>query len=173
MPKTAKTKQQVDGLPFLPKSGYGRPLRVKRSRWVVFVARHPSQMSSFGPLCGCGIFGLVKYRHAWERMGSGGPRGPQNRCEACKTSWMCSIHIRSRHTLPALLCSRSCCVPQRRCFVFARVCRAARFIGDGIWLRVPGFEHADGGVLSYDYRKTCQSFLCRPGGRVVLTHGLR
>lgn len=65
-------------------------------------------------------FGLVKYRRTWERMGSGGLRGPQNRCEACKTSWMCSIHIRSRHTLPALLCSRSCCVPQRRCFVFAR-----------------------------------------------------
>ena len=40
-------------------------------------------------------------------------------------SWMCSIHIRSRHTLPALLCSRSCCVPQRRCFVFARVFRSA------------------------------------------------
>ena len=52
-------------------------------------------------------FGLVKYRRTWERMGSGGLRGPQNRCEACKTSWMCSIHIRSRHTLPALLCSRS------------------------------------------------------------------
>ena len=58
-------------------------------------------------------------------MGSGGLRGPQNRCEACKTSWMCSIHIRSRHTLPALLCSRSCCVPQRRCFVFARAFRSA------------------------------------------------
>ena len=57
-------------------------------------------------------FGLVKYLRTWERMGSGGLRGPQNRCEACKTSWMCSIHIRSRHTLPALLCSRSCCVPQ-------------------------------------------------------------
>ena len=42
---------------------------------------------------------LVKYRHAWERMGSGGPRGPQNRCEACKTSWMCSIHIRSRQRI--------------------------------------------------------------------------
>ena len=68
---------------------------------------------------------LVKYRRTWERMGSGGLRGPQNRCEACKTSWMCSIHIRSRHTLPALLCSRSCCVPQRRCFVFARAFRSA------------------------------------------------
>ncbi len=99
MPKTAKTKQQVDGLPFLPKSGYGRLLRIKRSRWVVFVARHPSQMNCFGPLCGCGIFGLVKYRHVWERMGSGGPRGLQNRCEACKTSWMCSIHIRSRQRI--------------------------------------------------------------------------
>lgn len=99
MPKTAKTKQQVDGFPFLPKSGYGRLLRIKRSRWVVFVARHPSQMNCFGPLCGCGIFGLVKYRHVWERMGSGGPRGPQNRCEACKTSWMCSIHIRSRQSI--------------------------------------------------------------------------
>lgn len=118
-------------------------------------------------------FGLVKYRRTWERMGSGGLRGPQNRCEACKTSWMCSIHIRSRHTLPALLCSRSCCVPQRRCFVFAWVCRAAGFIGDGIWLRVPGFEHADGGGLPYDYRKTGRSFLCRPGGRVVVAHGLR
>lgn len=118
-------------------------------------------------------FGLVKYRRTWERMGSGGLRGPQNRCEACKTSWMCSIHIRSRHTLPALLCSRSCCVPQRRCFVFARVCRAARFIGDGIWLRVPGFEHTDGGGLPYDYRKTGRSFLCRPGGRAVVAHGLR
>ena len=42
---------------------------------------------------------LVKYRHVWERMGSGGPRGPQNRCEACKTSWMCSIHIRSRQRI--------------------------------------------------------------------------
>ncbi len=42
---------------------------------------------------------LVKYRHVWERMGSGGPRGPQNRCEACKTSWMCSIHIRSRQSI--------------------------------------------------------------------------
>lgn len=122
---------------------------------------------------GWGLLGLVKYRRTWERMGSGGLRGPQNRCEACKTSWMCSIHIRSRHTLPALLCSRSCCVPQRRCFVFARVCRAARFIGDGIWLRVPGFEHADGGGLPYDYRKTGRSFLCRPGGRVVVAHGLR
>ena len=118
-------------------------------------------------------FGLVKYRRTWERMGSGGLRGPQNRCEACKTSWMCSIHIRSRHTLPALLCSRSCCVPQRRCFVIARVCRAARFIGDGIWLRVSGFEHADGGVLPYDYRKTGRSFLRRPSGRAVLTHGPR
>ena len=39
-------------------------------------------------------------------------------------------------------------------FCFAWVCRAARLIGDGIWLRVPGFEHADGGVLPYDYRKT-------------------
>ncbi len=115
---------------------------------------------------------LVKYRRTWERMGSGGLRGPQNRCEACKTSWMCSIHIRSRHTLPALLCSRSCCVPQRRCFVFAWVCRAARFIGDGIWLRMLGFEHADGGGLPYDYRKTGRSFLCRPSGRAVLAHGL-
>lgn len=74
---------------------------------------------------GWGLLGLVKYRRTWERMGSGGLRGPQNRCEACKTSWMCSIHIRSRHTLPALLCSRSCCVPQRRCFVFARAFRSA------------------------------------------------
>ena len=72
-----------------------------------------------------GLLSLVKYRRTWERMGSGGLRGPQNRCEACKTSWMCSIHIRSRHTLPALLCSRSCCVPQRRCFVFARAFRSA------------------------------------------------
>ena len=76
-------------------------------------------------LLGWGLLGLVKYRRTWERMGSGGLRGPQNRCEACKTSWMCSIHIRSRHTLPALLCSRSCCVPQRRCFVFARAFRSA------------------------------------------------
>ena len=45
------------------------------------------------------IASLVKYRHVWERMGSGGPRGPQNRCEACKTSWMCSIHIRSRQRI--------------------------------------------------------------------------
>lgn len=118
-------------------------------------------------------FGLVKYRRTWERMGSGGLRGPQNRCEACKTSWMCSIHMRSRHTLPALLCSRSCCVPQRRCFVFAWVCRAARFVGGGIYLRASGFEHADGGVLPYDYRKTCRSFLCRPSGWAVLAHGPR
>ena len=65
-------------------------------------------------------------------MGSGGLRGPQNRCEACKTSWMCSIHIRSRHTLPALLCSRSCCVPQRRCFVFVRVRRVVCLVACGI-----------------------------------------
>ena len=122
---------------------------------------------------GWGLLVLVKYLRTREWMGSGGLRGPQNRCEACKTSWMCSIHIRSRHTLPALLCSRSCCVPQRRCFVFAWVCRAARFIGDGIWLRVSGFEHADGGVLPYDYRKTGRSFLRRPSGRAVLTHGPR
>ena len=118
-------------------------------------------------------FGLVKYRRTWERMGSGGLRGPQNRCEACKTSWMCSIHIRSRHTLPALLCSRSCCVPQRRCFVLARGCRVAYFFGDGAWPRAPGFEHTDGGVLPYDYRKTGRSFLRRPGRRVVVAHGLR
>ena len=122
---------------------------------------------------GWGLLGLVKYRRTWERMGSGGLRGPQNRCEACKTSWMCSIHIRSRHTLPALLCSRSCCVPQRRCFVLIRSRHVACFMGDGIWLRAPGFEHAAGGVLPYDYRKTCRSFLCRPSGRAVLAHGLR
>ena len=118
-------------------------------------------------------FGLVKYRRTWERMGSGGLRGPQNRCEACKTSWMCSIHIRSRHTLPALLCSRSCCVPQRRCFIFAWVCRVAFLFAYGNWSRALGFERADGGVLPYDYRKTCRSFLCRPSGRAVLTHGPR
>lgn len=75
---------------------------------------------------------MVKYRRTWERMGSGGLRGPQNRCEACKTSWMCSIHIRSRHTLPALLCSRSYCVPQRRCFVFVRVRRVVCHVVYGI-----------------------------------------
>ena len=64
------------------------------------MARHPRQMGCSGSLCSCGMFGLVKYRRIWERMGSGGLRGPQNRCEACKMSWMCSIHIRSRHTLP-------------------------------------------------------------------------
>ena len=122
---------------------------------------------------GWGLLGLVKYRRTWERMGSGGLRGPQNRCEACKTSWMCSIHIRSRHTLPALLCSRSCCVPQRRCFVFARARRVVCLVAYGNWSRALGFERADGGVLSYDYRKTCQSFLCCPGGRAVLAHGPR
>lgn len=117
-------------------------------------------------------FGLVKYRRTWERMGSGGLRGPQNRCEACKTSWMCSIHIRSRHTLPALLCSRSCCVPQRRCFVSAWARRVLRLVACGNWSRALGFGRSDGGVLPYDYRKTCQSFLCRPSGRAVLAHGL-
>lgn len=122
---------------------------------------------------GWGLLVLVKYRRTWERMGSGGLRGPQNRCEACKTSWMCSIHIRSRHTLPALLCSRSCCVPQRRCFVLVRGRRVACIAGDDALLRAPGFEHADGGVLPYDYRKTGRSFLCRPSGWAVLAHGLR
>lgn len=122
---------------------------------------------------GWGLLGLVKYRRTWERMGSGGLRGPQNRCEACKTSWMCSIHIRSRHTLPALLCSRSCCVPQRRCFVFARAFRSA-----AISVAVFSFVHRVSSMpmevfLPYDYRKTGRSFLCRPGGRAVLAHGLR
>ena len=122
---------------------------------------------------GWGLLGLVKYRRTWERMGSGGLRGPQNRCEACKTSWMCSIHIRSRHTLPALLCSRSCCVPQKRCFVFA-----GAFRGAAISAAVFSFVHRVlsipmGGGLPYDYRKTGRSFLCRPGGRVVVAHGLR
>lgn len=133
----------------------------------------PVQISYPGALCGCGLLGLVKYRRTWERMGSGGLRGPQNRCEACKTSWMCSIHIRSRHTLPALLCSRSCCVPQRRCFVFAWVCRVVCLVAYGNWSRALGFERADGGVLPYDYRKTGRSFLRRTSGRAVLTHGLR
>ena len=39
--------------------------------------------------------------------------------------------------------------------------------------RALDFEHADGGGLPYDYRKTGRSFLCRPGGRVVVAHGLR
>ena len=46
MPKSGKSKPQVDGLPIFRKRRYGRPLRVKRSRWAVFVARH--QISPFG-----------------------------------------------------------------------------------------------------------------------------
>ncbi len=38
--------------------------------------------------------------------------------------------------------------------------------------RALGLERADGGVLPYDYRKTCRSFLCRPSGWAVLAHGL-
>ena len=38
---------------------------------------------------------LVKYRHVWERMGSGGPRGPQNRCEACNV-----LDVFDSHTFP-------------------------------------------------------------------------
>lgn len=117
--------------------------------------------------------GLVKYRRTWERMGSGGLRGPQNRCEACKTSWMCSIHIRSRHTLPALLCSRSCCVPQRRCFCFCMGLPCRPLYRRRYLASCAGFEYTDGGGLPYDYRKTCRSFLCRPSGWAVLAHGPR
>ncbi len=149
MPQLLIIKPQVDGLPFLRKSGHGRPMQVKRSIWAVFVARHPRQMSCSGSLRGCGKFGLVKYRRTWERMGSGGLRGPQNRCEACKTSWMCSIHIRSRHTLPALLCSRSCCVPQRRCFVLHTLTTTwgRRLCG--------GFEHGRETALKHANRTSC------------------
>ena len=40
--------------------------------------------------------GRVYWALTRRRMGPGGPRGLQNRCEACRASWMCSIRIRLR-----------------------------------------------------------------------------
>lgn len=37
MTKIMKLKPQVEGLPIIGKGGYGRPSRVKRSKWALFL----------------------------------------------------------------------------------------------------------------------------------------
>lgn len=120
----------------------------------------------------CGLSGLVKYRRTWERMGSGGLRGPQTVARRAKRLGC----VRFTY-VPAIryqrFCARGLLRAAKALFCFVTGPSRRLVFGDGAWLRAPGFEYADGGVLPYDYRKTGRSFLRRPGGRAVVAHGLR
>lgn len=49
--KIVKSKPQVDGLLIFKKDPHGRPMRVKRSRWLVFVARRNRNVTKGPPRC--------------------------------------------------------------------------------------------------------------------------
>lgn len=113
----------------------------------------------------CGLSGLVKYRRTWERMGSGGLRGPQNRCEACKTSWMCSIHIRSPPYATSAFVLAVLLRAAKALFCFVTGPSRRLVFGERCLASCSGFEYADGGVLPYDYRKTADlSCVVQAGG---------